>query len=166
MIAEMRLSAVSVSYFDRQAQCVVNLYIHSLVGDEMGFLRRLFSLERTSIRLAPGRGWIVPVVGESHYQDALRVLHQENGGEDDDAKVAATLVPEDDNALDPDAVRIEVESTTVGYLSQEMALQYREALGERIGACSAKIVGGFERYDGSTAYYGGKLNLAWPPRMN
>jgi hypothetical protein len=131
----------------------------------MGFLRRLFGLERTSGRLVSGRDWVVPVVGESHYQDVLQVLHQENGGEDDDAKVVAALVPEDDNAFDPNAVRIEVDSHIVGHLSREMALQYREALGETIGRCSAKIVGGFELYDGSTAYFGVKLNLAWPPRM-
>jgi hypothetical protein len=130
----------------------------------MGFLRWLFGFKRTS-SLAPGRDWVVPVVGESHYQDALQILHQENGGEDDDAKVVAALVPEDDNAFDSNAVRIEIGSHTVGYLSQEMALQYREALGESIGQCSAKIVGGFELYDGSSAYFGVKLNLAWPPRV-
>jgi hypothetical protein len=129
----------------------------------MGFWGKLFGFEQTG-SLAPGRGWIVPVVGESHYQDALQVLHQENGGEDDDAKVVAELVPEDDNAFDPHAVRIDIGSVTVGYLSKEMALQYREALGGSTGRCSAKIVGGFELYDCSMAYFGVKLNLAWPPR--
>jgi hypothetical protein len=131
----------------------------------MGFFKKLFGFERTSTRLAPGRDWQVPVVGESHYQAALQILHQENGGEDEDAEVAAALVPEDNNPFDPNAVRVEIDSQTVGYLSQEMALQYREALGESIGQCSAKIVGGFELYDGSTAHFGVKLNLAWAPRM-
>ena len=63
------------------------------------------------------------------------------------------------------AVRIEIESLSVGYLSREMALQYREALGESVGQCSAKIVGGFELDDGSSAHFGVKLNLARPPRM-
>jgi hypothetical protein len=46
-----------------------------------------------------------------------------------------------------------------------MALEYRAALGEEVGRCSAKIVGGFELDDGSSAYFGVKLNLAWPPRL-
>jgi hypothetical protein len=131
----------------------------------MGFFKRLFGLGPGSHHLAPGRGWVVPVVGESHYQNVLQALHQENGGEDDDAKAVAALVPEPDNAFDINAVRIEIDSHTVGYLSQEMALQYRKAVGEGIGLCSAKIVGGFELYDGSMAHYGVKLNLAWPPRI-
>lgn len=139
--------------------------IHSTIRGDVGFLRKLFGLERANGRLAPGRGWEVPVVGESHYQNALEMLHHEHGGEDDDATVVAVLVPENDNAIDRNAVRIEIDSHIVGYLSREMAFQYREALGESIGRCSAKIVGGFEMYDGSTTYFGVKLNLAWPPCM-
>jgi hypothetical protein len=130
----------------------------------MGFWGRLFGFEQTGI-LAPGRGWIVPVVGESQYQGALQTLYRKNGGSGHDIKVGAALVPEDDNAFDNNAVRIEIESCGVGYLPREMALEYREALGEKVGRCSAKIVGGFEREDGSSAYFGVKLNLAWPPRM-
>jgi hypothetical protein len=44
-----------------------------------------------------------------------------------------------------------------------MALEYRAALGEEVGRCSAKIVGGFEL--DASAYFGVKLNLAWPPRL-
>jgi hypothetical protein len=85
-----------------------------LEGAPMGFWGRLFGRERTNIRLAPERDWAVPVVGESHYQDVLQTLHQENGGEDDDALVIAELVPEDDNAFDPNAVRIDIGSTPLG----------------------------------------------------
>ena len=133
-------------------------------GCEMGFLRRLFGFEPTS-NLAPGRGWIVPVVGESHFQDALQLAYRKNGGSGHDIKVSAALVPEDDNAYDPNAVRVEIDSRGVGYLPREMGLEYRAALGESIGQCSAKIVGGFELDDGSSAHFGVKLNLAWPPRM-
>jgi hypothetical protein len=59
-------------------------------------------------------------------------------------KVSAVLVREADNAFDANAVRIEIGSRRAGYLSREMALQYREALGESAGQCSAKIVGGFD----------------------
>ncbi|MFG3592267.1 hypothetical protein [Bradyrhizobium sp. RDI18] len=130
----------------------------------MGFLGRLFGSKQIS-SLAPGRGWVVPVVGEAQYQGALQTLYRKNGGSGHDIKVAAVLVPEDDNAFDTNAVRIEIESRGVGYLPREMAQQYRAAMGESIGQCSAKIVGGFELDDGSSAYFGVKLNLAWPPRM-
>jgi hypothetical protein len=130
----------------------------------MGFLGRLFGFDQTSA-LAPGRGWTVPVVGEAQYQDVLQKLYRKNGGSGHDIKVGATLVPKDDNAFDSNAVRIEIESRGVGYLPREMAREYRAELGESIGQCSAKIVGGFERDDGSSAYFGVKLNLAWPPRM-
>jgi hypothetical protein len=107
----------------------------------------------------------VSVVGESHYQDTLQFLYRRNGGAGHDIKVSAALVPENDNAFDHNAVRVEIESCRVGYLPREMALEYRAALGEEVGRCSAKIVGGFELDDGSSAYFGVKLNLAWPPRL-
>ncbi|QHO76287.1 hypothetical protein ACH79_30470 [Bradyrhizobium sp. CCBAU 051011] len=115
--------------------------------------------------MRPGRGWVVPVVGESRYQDVLQMLYRKNGGSGHDIKVSAALVPENDNAADPNAVRVEIESRGVGYLPREMALEYRAALGESSGQCSAKIVGGFELDGGSSAHFGVKLNLAWPPRM-
>src|ERR1700704_6140704 len=98
----------------------------------MGFLRRLFGFKQTT-GLAPGRGWVVPVVGESHYQDTLQMLYRKNGGSGHDIKVSAALVPEDDNAVDPNAVRVEIESRGVGYLPREMALEYRAAMGENVG---------------------------------
>ena len=42
----------------------------------------------------PGRGWIVPVVGEAAYQDALRSVYRKNGGDGHDLKVGAVLTPE------------------------------------------------------------------------
>ena len=74
----------------------------------MGFWRRLFGFEHES-SLAPGRGWVVPVVGELQYQDALQRLYRKNAGSRHDIKVNAALVPEDNNAFDPNAVRVEIE---------------------------------------------------------
>ena len=82
----------------------------------MGFLRRLFGYKQTS-SLAPGRGWVVPVVGESHYQDVLEMLYRKNGGSGHDIKVSAALVPEDDNAFDPNAVRIEIDLAALAIYS-------------------------------------------------
>jgi hypothetical protein len=109
----------------------------------MGFLHRLFGLSQGNV-LAPGCGWTVPVVGESHYQDDLGRLYREHGGTEHDVKVEAVLLPEDGNAFDINAVRVEIRSCTVGYLERELAAAYRDALGLVGGQCSAKIVGGFE----------------------
>ena len=129
----------------------------------MGFLGKLLGLKQPA-SLAPGRGWTVPVVGESRFQTDLQMLYRKNGGAGHDIKVDAALVPEDGNVFDANAVRVEIGSRTVGYLQRELAEQYRRALGRAAGQCSAKIVGGFELEDGSSAHFGVKLNLTWPPR--
>jgi hypothetical protein len=109
--------------------------------------------------LAPGRGWTVPVVGESNFQDALKRIHQRGNGHD--VKATATLSPEPANKHDSNAVRVSIDGHTVGYLSRDMAPSY--AMGET--RCSAKVCGGFELQDGSMAHCGVKLNMAWPPRL-
>ena len=93
--------------------------------------------------VAPGRGWTTEVVGESQYQDELRVLYRMHGGTEHDIKVIASVVPEDDNRHDPNAVRVEIKKRVVGYLTRQMAAEYRAAVGTASGRCSAKIVGGF-----------------------
>jgi hypothetical protein len=133
-----------------------------------GWLMRFFSAlfgSKQADTLAPGRGWIVPVVGEASYQDALRSAYRKNGGKGHDLKVSAVLAPENRNRFDENAVLVEIDGRAVGFLPRELAVQYRAALGETAGQCSAKIVGGFEREDGTTAHFGVKLNVAWPPRL-
>jgi hypothetical protein len=130
----------------------------------MGFFSALFG-SKLADALAPGRGWVVPVVGEASYQPALRTAYRKNGGDGHDLKVDAVLKPEEGNRFDANAVQVEIDGRLVGYLPREWAAQYRSALGETAGRCSAKIVGGFEMDDGSTAHFGVKLNVAWPPRL-
>lgn len=122
----------------------------------MGILKRIF--HRDEIDLAPGRGWIVDVVGESRFQASLERL---KGSHEHDLKVVATLVPEPSNSHDPNAVRVEIGGHLMGYLPRENAAQYALKVA---GRCSAKIVGGFRLDDGSTAHLGVKLNLSWPPK--
>ena len=129
------------------------------------FISTIFGLTTPANVLAPGRGWTVLVVGEASYQETIQSLYRKHGGSGHDLKVGAAVVPEDGNDFDANAVRIEVDGRTVGYLSREMAADYRAALGETAGQCSAKIVGGHELDDGSTAHFGVKLQMAWPPRL-
>ena len=123
-------------------------------------------LGRTQVAdFAPGRGWTTEVVGESHYQENLSSLYRSHGGTEHDVKAVATLVPDDSNKYDKNAVRVEINRQQVGYLNRQMAVEFRAAIGSASGKCSAKILGGFIMDDGETASFGVKLNLAWPPRF-
>ncbi len=110
------------------------------------------------------------VVGESHYQAALRnAVHGRAAGADfdDHLPVTAVLVPEPTNPHDPNAVRVDVRSdagpATVGYLAREVAVHYQPALlaldANHYGTCAARITGGGEKC------YGIYLHLAGPELM-
>ena len=100
----------------------------------------------------------VDVVGVSQYQ---RVL--ESAGEKGDI-VAATLVLEDTNPHDDQAVAVHLNGQRAGYLSRANARIYRADLAaagtpDLIVHCKAKIVGGFETASGERAHFGLKLDL-------
>lgn len=113
-------------------------------------------------------GWFkTDVVGESHYQPHIRSVYGRHATKGADplaeqiqqwaaAKgvslkgfvvVAARLFLEDQNPYDRNAVRVEVDGRTVGYLSREDAREYRRLLlgtgkPRAIGVCKARIRGG------------------------
>jgi len=75
------------------------------------------------------------IVGESNYQKAIReiVLYKDLVDKDDTelkiTKLLAVLIPEDDNKFDPgNAVRVDIEDKTVGYLDKTNAKSYRISL--------------------------------------
>lgn len=78
------------------------------------------------------------IVGESNYQAALKKIA---GRGDVRHSCYADLVLEDDNRHDSNAVRVDIEGRTVGYLSREHALAYRQQIGQE-STCAAVIVGG------------------------
>jgi hypothetical protein len=80
-----------------------------------------------------------PLVGESHYQDTLQILYRTNSGCLPRHQGERRVSPENDNVFDLNAVRVEIDSRRVGYLTREMALEYQAALGERSGQSSTKI---------------------------
>ncbi len=113
-------------------------------------------------------GWFkTDVVGESHYQTHIRSSYGRHAikGADPLAEkiqewaaakgvslkefvvVSARLILEDQNPYDREAVRVEVDGGTVGYLSREHARKYRRLLQKTgkphaIGTCKARIRGG------------------------
>ena len=103
----------------------------------------------------------VEVVGVSQYQ---RVLEEAAA---DGALHCATLMLEDDNPYDDQAVAVHIDGARAGYLSRANARLYRadlEVAGDArlVVRCPAKIVGGFETASGERAHFGLKLDL---PRL-
>jgi hypothetical protein len=100
----------------------------------------------------------VDVVGVSQYQRVLETAAEEG------AIVDATLILEDSNPYDDQAVAVHLNGERAGYLSRANARLYRADLAaagaERaMVRCKARIVGGFETASGERAHFGLKLDL-------
>lgn len=103
------------------------------------------------------------VVGESHYQPALEAI----AGPKTPARKAfacqAQLIREPSNPYDANAVRVDIDGRTVGYLSRTLAEDVADCVedrGERGAAimCPAMIVGGW-RDGADEGAYGVRLDL-------
>lgn len=75
------------------------------------------------------------IVGENSYQKAIKeiIMFKEIVDKDDleysDDTLIASLILEDDNKFDPgNAVRVDIEGKTVGYLVKHDAKKYRKTL--------------------------------------
>ncbi|MFC2081089.1 hypothetical protein ACFLR8_02645 [Bacteroidota bacterium] len=104
------------------------------------------------------------VVGESHYQKELNRICGGRTYEGHEKTVQARLIHDDNNPHDAQAVRIEIEGLTVGHLNRDDARNYRKQLADSgnpgiDAVCSAIIVGGWDRGDGDTGYFGVKLDI-------
>jgi hypothetical protein len=100
----------------------------------------------------------VDVVGVSQYQSVLEAAAGQG------APVVATLVLEDSNPYDDQAVAVHLNGQRAGYLSRANARLYRAdlaAVGEpRLTVrVKARIVGGFATERGERAHFGLKLDL-------
>jgi hypothetical protein len=89
---------------------------------------------------------LVNVVGESHYQPAIRAACGAGINEDVKFECFAELVPEPTNPYDPNAVQVLIEERLVGYLSRADAAELGPAIvaeRERTGGglCRAAITG-------------------------
>lgn len=98
------------------------------------------------------------IVGEASYQDALD--HLAGGKTDAGVHVQkwASLVMEKNNPFDPNAVRVDIDGQTVGYLSRAHAVRFRKTINRSNCVCPALITGGWTRA-GSKGNYGVKLNF-------
>jgi hypothetical protein len=117
-------------------------------------------------RLAGPGSFEIEVVGESHYQAALETICGGRTRDSAEKFVDATLVLEDSNAHDKNAVRVDINGQTVGYLPRRTAKSYRSRLRETghsrlTGVCKAVIRGGWDRGPSKRGNFGVWLDL--PP---
>lgn len=132
----------------------------------MGNVVNLFehvNREKTVDIPGPGK-FAFDIVGESNYQDALQTLVDEKKTRDEDLIFKASLLYESDNPYDNNAIKVEIQNQTVGYLNRENAKFYRQQMTELgyegyVVTCAAKIVGGWRDPRGNKAHYGVRLDM-------
>ena len=98
----------------------------------------------------PKLGRFIVSVSAQSFQSAIRQLAQENIDRDDDPVLKtcilkAQLIPDNDNPFDSNAVRIDIDNRSVGYLNRDQALNFRRRLEElrlsnQVTSCNAIIV--------------------------
>lgn len=113
----------------------------------------------------PG-AFAIEVVGVSRRQDALAAIVDSHGRSGRTLTIDASLVLENANPHDANAVRVEIDGVLIGYLSRDNARRYRGDLAaanasEAVVRCKARIVGGFQTETGERAHFGVRLDL--PP---
>jgi hypothetical protein len=98
----------------------------------------------STIRFHGGGKYEFAVVGVSRYRPALEKIYGDDHREVEGKQVDAVLVLEENNSHDKSAVRLDIQGQTVGYLSGDLAREYRRRLSEGVylkvrGICKAKI---------------------------
>ena len=122
----------------------MELFYVVLVGLALLLVRVVWRrIPRASIAVIRGSGkFNLEVVGESHYQPALR---DAAGKGEVRRECVASLVLEPENPHDDQAVRVDVGDRTVGYLSRKDAREFRRLVQSHSVSrfqCAAVIVGG------------------------
>ena len=123
------------------------------VGDSGDEPTNKAGTQRFNINIAAfSRGdYVVDVVGESHYMNALKRAKESAEKDGDKSVVTTVLVREPDNKFDKNAIQVcavvNEEMDLIGYLSRKRAMDYREVvdLWQRKGyfvSCKAALFGG------------------------
>lgn len=126
----------------------------------MGFLKRLLGDEpeppSQDAQSATDTRWVedverfgdirVDVVGESHYQSAIRAACDWKPGADTLFHCMAELIPEPTNPYDRNAIKVTIDGACVGHLSRQDAVTLGPAVRKAIkhqgsGMCRAVIAG-------------------------
>ena len=106
------------------------------------------------------------VVGEASYQPVFEAICGGKCESGYDLAVVAALVPEPTNPYDKNAVMVQVNGASVGYLSRADAIAYGPVVAKagRHSAvlAHARIVGGWKRGKRDEGHFGIWLDLAPP----
>lgn len=144
--------------------------IAGLIWWARAMVKNLDKFKNPPLNLTSGYTWPEPdlfevdIVGESHYQENIAAIAGEHGEDSSDKLCRAHLIPEDGNQHDEKAVRVDIDSLTVGYLDRDSARSFRRRLAKlkltgQTTSCQAKLKGGFMMHDGNKASYGVLLDL-------
>lgn len=142
-----------------------------LVAGITALNRKLAGSDRTQ-RTAPGvLGQLTPtgsyglgVVGEASYQSNIDRVAGGRTTEGVRLDCEAILVPEEASPHDSMTIRVDIQGSTVGYLSRANAREYRAEI-KRLGfpsgvfTCKALIVGGWDRGPNDRGHFGVKLDV-------
>lgn len=104
------------------------------------------------------------IVGESYYQEALKAIVGGKTDESVEFECLASLVCEDDNPHDSNAVAIYIQGKKVGHLARPVAagfrdIQRRHGWTGQVVTADAMIVGGWDRGKRGTGNFGVKLDI-------
>ncbi len=97
----------------------------------MGLLSWLFGEGKKTPSIVKSNGggtFSSYAIGHRHHQDALKRIFSERTSEINEKLVEAVLVIDDGNQYDNQAVRVDIQGQTVGYLKDENAKQFRKKL--------------------------------------
>jgi len=133
------------------------------------FMFGFFGKKKAStIACKRGRGWTIPLVGTSQYQDVL--LRLAGGRKTDNGvnlDVLVILKHDDGNVYDSNAIAAYVDKRQVGFLRGEDSQTFRDFLeknGTTTAECDARVIGGWDRGGDDVGNFGVRLNLSWPPK--
>ncbi len=87
-----------------------------------------------ALRWSDGGRFMVEVMTESRYQPTLQALAGAHGDTAAAAPYVATLMPDDRNAYENEAVAVFIEGRMVGYLPQKSSIKFRELLRKKEAA--------------------------------
>lgn len=120
--------------------------------------------ELRSAVIPPTGAFSLPIVGEASYQEALLFICGGKTTESANRICDAVLIFENTNPHDSNAIRVDIQGMTVGYLSREHAKQFRrqwkqEGLPEVPATCRAIIKGGWYRGPQDEGHFGVCLDI-------
>ncbi len=123
------------------------------------------------------RGYTFDVVGEGAYQKNLSKIC--GGKKEYGVKLECVALLITETGEHGEAVRVDINGRTVGYLSRDHVTDYysvlsKNGLSDESVSVRAKVVGGWKRYsydeendseDINEGHFGVKLNMRWPPEL-